>query len=352
MELSIGGWFNAQSSIRDFPNGLAGGAVSLYGTSDPNQYIFPGGSNGPAVFPPGLTVYTVTINSGTVKVMGAPASGGAQTLILFYSSPSLNKSFTGYSFRTWNDPANLNYITVTNDSVAPASSDTVITSLSYDTSVSQIINPATFYGWKTLSAASNCLSLLFNAFTESDLNIGFQYNNGSSYVEFAIGGWGNTQSAFRVFNKGQQVGSDIYIQPPIAGKVLPDTNNYVSYVATVGVNATTGKGYLSLLGKTLAGVTSQVFYYESMFLNQQFSGYSFKTSSSASWRNALYLSNVSATVDLPANTAAVIGAAFTTAKALIDPVVASVKTAILSLQEAQRVYKTIAALVPEVTLPF
>jgi hypothetical protein len=287
-----------------------------------------------------------------VKIVGTPVAGGASSLVLFYITPSLNKVFNAYSFCTWNAPDNFNYITVTDDSIAAASQDIVITSNNYDSSYSPVISPATFFGWKSFSAASNCFSIAFNAFTKSDLHIGLQYNNGTSFIEFVIGGWGNTLSAFRVFNNNAQQGSDVYIQPVGTGKVIPDTDNYVSYVATMGVNPATGKGFFSLSGTTLAGAASKVFYYESSYLNQNFSGYSFRTYSSYDWRNSLYLSNVTATVDLVASAAASLNVALMQAKAAIDPVIALVSQASAKLTAAQQVYKTIATNLSGVTLPF
>ena len=348
----IGGWFNAQSAIAEFPNGTASPGFNPNGGSDPFQYIYPGGSNGTAVFPKEPTKYVMTVMGDMVKIVGTPVAGGASSLVLFYITPSLNKVFNAYSFCTWNAPDNFNYITVTDDSIAAASQDVVITSNNYDSSYSPIISPATFFGWKPFSAASNCFSIEFNAFTKSDLHIGLQYNNGTSFIEFVIGGWSNTLSAFRVFNNNAQQGSDVYIQPVGTGKVIPDTDNYVSYVATMGVNPATGKGFFSISGTTLAGAASKVFYYESSYLNQNFSGYSFRTYSSYDWRNSLYLSSVTATVDLVASAAASLNVALMQAKAAIDPVIALVSQASAKLTAAQQVYKTIATNLSGVTLPF
>lgn len=153
------------------------------------------------------------------------------------------------------------------------------TSTTTSTFTGTVISGSTYatFGWKPISTPSSNIRLTFKAVATTDLHIAFQYNT-NWYIELPIGGWGNTQSAFRNFYSGVQQGGDLYFYPS-SGKPIPDTVNPVSY--TVTINA----GVLTVTATTSAGATTTVLSYSNpSILNQTFTAYSFRMcSGTANW---------------------------------------------------------------------
>lgn len=238
--------------------------------------------------------YSLTLDNGKIVVTSIPVMGGAETTIISCTADYLKQKFTAYSFKVSNRSGYANYAVVSGYTIGQFAESVAVTSNDYATAVSDAIFPATCYGWRAFPSLTNNFSLAFSAKTTGDLHVGLQYGT-DSYVEIVVGGWGNARCALRIFSNKSQINSDEYMQPVGSNQVIPDTMNYVTYVAAVGMDADTGYGVLSISATTLAGTTSTICSFKSPVLNQTFTGYSFRTYNSVGSNNTLYLTNVVAT---------------------------------------------------------
>ena len=290
IEIAIGGWGNAQSTVRNCP----------YGTSQGENLI----TNNSRPIP-----NTVDAVSYVVKIAPIPGSSNSQLNvtanginILSFSAPFLNQTFTAYSFRCWTTAywkvANFVASSVTaftgyypNSSTSGYFSKTSTVSqyeadrlardawLSGKIPAGTTINSAAYtaFTWKPItSGPSNNIRIQWVAAASTNITVGLQYS-ASQYIEVVIGGWRNNTSTVRNFTNGSFPGENLV--PFSSGAPIRDTFNPVTYVLTVAPSGSNGVVTVTSNGLVILSFTAP-------FLKQVFTHYSFSADAQAPWRIA------------------------------------------------------------------
>lgn len=288
VEIVVGGWFNSRSVVRDVNYSTGISVLSEYPATSPSPPIQQLNT---------AIKFVLTIANGTLTIRGTLPNGSTYTA-LTYTSPFINKTFTGYSFRGC-PPYNW---TVSADSLGSVSATTITymaTSNGYSatSSVSQAdadlrarlawLNGKISTGaiidkqinlsssWRPISnSVVGNLRLTFRAVGNGDLWIGFRASDGSFFY-ITFGGWGNTQSAITICNSsGTQVSGG-----GVTPGTLPSIIDPVTYTLTIM------NGQL-LLTALFNGVTStRITYSNPALLGRVFTAYSFGAfSTTAPWK--------------------------------------------------------------------
>ena len=195
------------------------------------------------------------------------ASAAAQRAWQVAQPPTWTGNFNGATVTSTVSQADADRLARLNWLSAQIPSGTNVVTETYDT-----------LGWKPITNSSNNLTLNLHACSAADLCIGFKYG-ANQYVEIVIGALNNTKALVRNYNN-----STTPVEVSVAGAVIPTTLSAASYTIKLTPDTTSTDGNLLVTATTLNGVVSTLILIKNAFLNQRFTAYSFRASSTNSWR--------------------------------------------------------------------